>query len=274
MDEKLEILRKYLKDLGTAAVAFSGGADSAFLLKTAHDVLGDNAVAVTVKSCLCPESEIIGAREFCEKYGIRLIIVDTDPLNIEGFAENPPNRCYICKRDLLGKIKDAAARAGITNIAEGSNADDDGDYRPGMLAVRERGVLSPLKEAGLTKAEIRALSKMEGLPTWNKPSAACLASRIPYGEKITAGTLNTIDRAERYLHDKGFGQLRVRVHGTLARIELQKTEFNKILAISDDVTAYFKELGFKYISLDLRGFRTGSMNEALDTDAARLITQK
>ena len=263
MNEKYEFLKNYLKNLGSAAVAFSSGVDSTFLLKTAHDVLGDNVIAVTAKSCSFPGRELNEAEEFCKNNGIRHIVVESEELTIEGFSENPPNRCYLCKRELFAKMKNAVADFGITNIVEGSNTDDDGDYRPGLIAVKEHGVLSPLREANLSKAEIREMSKKMGLPTWDKQSFACLSSRFPYGEEITEEKLIMVDKAEQYLLDCGFHQLRVRIHGKVARIELQKDEFGRLLEIADDVTKYFKEVGFTYVSMDLQGYRTGSMNETL-----------
>ena len=263
MNEKHEFLKKYLRNLGSVAVAFSSGVDSTFLLKTAHDVLGDNVIAVTAKSCSFPKRELGEAEEFCKKNGIRHIIVESEELAIDGFAKNPPNRCYLCKKELFEKMKKAVSELGITNIVEGSNTDDDGDYRPGLIAVKEHGVLSPLREADLSKAEIRELSKEMGLPTWEKQSFACLSSRFPYGEEITEEKLIMVDKAEQYLLDRGFHQLRVRIHGTVARIELQKDEFQKIMEIADDVTAYFKKIGFTYVAMDLEGYRTGSMNETL-----------
>ena len=263
MNDKLEFLKNYLKDLGSVAVAFSSGVDSTFLLKVAHDVLGDNAIAVTAQSCSFPKRELTEAEEFCRQNGIRHIIVESEELDIDGFSKNPANRCYLCKSELFTKMKKAVAQLGIKNIAEGSNTDDNGDYRPGLIAVKEHGILSPLREADLSKTEIRELSKGMGLPTWEKQSFACLSSRFPYGEEITEEKLIMVDKAEQYLLDRDFHQLRVRIHGTVARIELQKNEFSKLLEIADDVTAYFKEVGFTYIALDLQGYRTGSMNETL-----------
>ena len=263
MERKLEKLKEYLKSMGSVAVAFSGGVDSTFLLKVAHDVLGDNTVAVTVDSCLFTERDMREAKEFCQKEGIKQNIIDIEPLRIDGFAQNPPDRCYICKREFFKKIREAVSKMGIENIAEGSNTDDIGDYRPGMVAVREMGIKSPLKDVNLGKNEIRILSKEMGLKTWSKPSYACLASRFVYGEEITKEKLAMVDKAEQFLRDMGFRQVRVRVHDNLARIEISPEEFEKMISASDKVYSYLKKLGFAYVSLDLKGYRTGSMNETL-----------
>lgn len=260
MDKKLKILKEYIHSLGSVAVAFSGGVDSTFLLKVAHGVLGNNAVAVTVRSCLVPEREIAEAEALCKTEGIKQLIVRYDPLAVPGFADNPPERCYLCKSRIFEEIKKVVAPLCIENIAEGSNVDDEGDYRPGMRAVAEHGILSPLRYAGLTKTEIRALSARVGLATAYKPSLACLASRIAYGDTITEEKLRMTEAAEEYLHSLGFGQLRVRLHGSLARIELMPEEINRMAEHRDEVYSKLKSLGFDHVSLDLGGYRTGNMN--------------
>lgn len=259
-DNKYKKLKEYIKSLNSAAIAFSGGVDSAFLLKAAHEALGDNVIAVTVKSCLFPERELNEAKSFCEREGIRHIIIEAEELKIKGFAQNPKNRCYLCKTEMFKKMRSAVSKLGIENIAEGSNMDDNSDYRPGLAAVREQGIKSPLRYAELTKSEIRELSKSMGLETWSKPSFACLASRFVYGEELTEKKLIMVGQAEQYLMDMGFTQVRVRIHGQMARIEIKKEEFEKLIFVSDVIYDYLKSLGFTYVSLDLGGYRTGSMN--------------
>ncbi len=262
-EKKFEELKHYLTSLGAVAIAFSGGVDSTFLLKTAFDVLGENCVAITVRSSSFPERELKEAKEFCEKYGIKQVIVDFDEMKVKGFAQNPPDRCYICKTALFEKMRAAAEKLGIKDIAEGSNVDDDGDYRPGLAAVKEQGIKSPLRYARLNKAEIRELSEKMGLPTWNKPSFACLASRFVYGETITKEKLKMVGKAEQFLLELGFTQVRVRIHGLIARIEIKPEEFSKLIACAPQVNKTLKSLGFTYVSMDLGGYRTGSMNEIL-----------
>ncbi len=265
LQEKYDVLKEYIKSLGSVAVAFSSGVDSTFLLRVAHDVLGDRAIAVTARSSSFPERELSEAVAFAEKNGIVHRIVDSEELEIEGFRENPVNRCYLCKHELFSKMKEIAAQNGYSEVVEGSNMDDLGDYRPGLTAISELGVKSPLRYAELTKEEIRQLSKELGLPTWEKQSFACLSSRFPYGETITPEKLKMVDEAEQLLLDLGFHQVRVRHHGTVARIEIAEDQFPKIMEreIREQIDSRLKEIGFTYVSLDLSGYRTGSMNETL-----------
>ena len=262
---KYDELKKMLKDFGSAAVAFSSGVDSTFLLYAAKEALGDKVIAVSAKSCSFPERELTEAKAFCEAHKIRHIIFESKELEIEGFSENPVNRCYICKHELFEKIIKIAENEGISVILEGSNLDDNGDYRPGLQAVAELGIKSPLRSLGFTKEDIRALSKYLGLPTWEKPSFACLASRFVYGETITKEKLAMVDKAEQMLLDLGFRQVRVRIHGTMARIEVLPDEFEKLISeeIRSQITASFKSFGFTYVTMDLTGYRTGSMNEVI-----------
>jgi uncharacterized protein len=264
--QKLDNLKNNLKLLKKVAIAFSGGVDSCFLLKVASDVLGKDVVAITAHSSTYPERELNEAIEFAKLYSIKHRVINSEELEVEGFSDNPVNRCYLCKNELYKKIKDIAIEEGAHYIIEGSNSDDLGDFRPGMQAVREYGVLSPLQDALMTKDEIRLLSKEMGLKTWNKQSFACLSSRFPYGEKITKEKLQMIDRAEQLLLDLGFSQVRVRFHKDIARIEIRQEQFEKIMASKTREKVYeeFKNIGFMYTALDLKGYRTGSLNEGLE----------
>ncbi len=262
LQKKEQILQEYLKNLRSVLVAFSSGVDSTLLLKEAKQVLGNKVIAVTIKSNLFPDRELNEAIEFCKKEKIKHIIVENNELEIEGFSSNPKNRCYLCKKQLFEKIKKVAEEMKINEVIEGSNMDDIGDYRPGLKAIAELQIKSPLRYANLYKNEIRELSKKLGLNTWNKPSFACLASRIVYGEEISEKKLTTIDKAEQFLLDMGLNQVRVRIHKDIARIEVLPNEIEKIAQKEnrERISKAFKEYGFSYITLDLDGYRSGSMN--------------
>ena len=265
---RYEELKKYIESLGSVAVAFSGGVDSTFLLYAAHAALGSRCVAVTASSCSFPKRELDAAEHFCEGLGVRHFVIESEELNIEGFRQNPPDRCYLCKHELFGEIIALARENGIACVCEGSNLDDNGDYRPGLRAVAELGVKSPLRHCGFSKADIRAVSKELGLPTWDKQSFACLSSRFVYGETISEEKLGMVDRAEQLLLDLGFKQVRVRIHGKIARIELLPEDFGRFMQEKVRLFVYkeFKSYGFSYVTLDLLGYRTGSMNETLDKE--------
>ena len=260
IEEKYEALKIYLRELDSVAVAFSSGVDSTFLLKVAHDVLGDRAIAITAVSNFFPNRERDDAQTFCADEGIRQLIFEVNQLEINGVKDNPPDRCYRCKRALFERIKEIAFDNGIEHVVDGSNVDDVGDYRPGMKALVELNIISPLKHVGLSKHEIRVLSKELGLQTWDKPSFACLASRFVYGETISEEKLSMVERAEQFLLERGFRQVRVRIHDRLARIEIEPEEFDRLMKLRAELTKIFKAIGFQYVTLDLQGYRTGSMN--------------
>jgi uncharacterized protein len=264
-EEKYQRLQQILKDMEGVLVAFSAGVDSTFVLKVAHDVLGEKVLAVTARSVTYPLAELEEAKQLASSLGVRHLIVESKEINVPGFSNNPPNRCYYCKTELYDILTEIARRENIPYIVDGTNYDDIQDYRPGMKATAEHGVRSPLKEAGLTKEEIRHLSRELGLPTWDKPSFACLSSRFPYGDKITVEKLQMVEAAENFLRQFKFKQLRVRHHDKIARIELTKEDMVRVVTtdIGDKIVAKFKELGYTYVTLDLQGYRTGSMNEVL-----------
>ncbi len=266
LNAKREKLKKVFEAMGKVLVAFSGGVDSSLLLKMAIRGPRKRERSRSHRTLsLYPERELTTAKSVAGALGVRHRLIESNELEIEGFSANPPNRCYHCKRELFGKLVDMAKREGMRFIVEGSTLDDEKDHRPGRAAVRELGVRSPLQEAQLTKEDVRALSRALGLPTWDKPSFACLASRFPYGEEITPEGLKRVDEAEEFLFSLGFKQVRVRHYGNLARIEVLREEMNRLMdpELRDNVVSRLKKIGYTYVTVDLQGFRSGSMNEVL-----------
>ncbi|MFC1461346.1 ATP-dependent sacrificial sulfur transferase LarE [Verrucomicrobiota bacterium] len=262
---KLSALQEYLKNLGTLVIAFSGGVDSTFLVKVAHDVLGERCIAVTACSETYSSRERKEAVVLAQQFGFPHRVIDTSELAIPSFTENPPDRCYHCKTELFKTLRDIAKAEGFEHVADGSTADDISDFRPGRRAAAEQHVCSPLLEVGLGKEEIRLLSSDMGLPTWNKPSFACLASRIPYNDPITQEKLRQVDLAEEHLLGLGIHQCRVRHHGPVARIEVSADDFSRITSeLRQGIISRFRSIGFSYVTLDLSGYRSGSMNEVLN----------
>lgn len=265
LSEKLNSLKHILSEMGSVLVAYSGGADSTFLLKMASSVLGDRAIAVTASSETYLPRELEEARKNAKLLGVKHIVINTNELDNENFAANPPERCYFCKQELFSKLLAIAKQYGLNTVADGSNYDDLSDFRPGMTAGSELGIRSPLKEAMLTKADIRTLSREMNLSTWDKPSTPCLSTRFPYGTRITKEKLSRVERAEQLLAELGIRQLRVRVHEDMVRIEVPKEEMHRLIEedVSNKIVERFKSLGYTYITLDLQGYRMGSMNESL-----------
>ncbi len=268
--KKYSRLLEIVRSMESVVIAYSGGVDSTFLVKAAHEALGangkgDKLLAVTARSSTYPESEFNQAVEQVKEIGAPHRVIDSEELDIPGFADNPPDRCFHCKGELFGILDGIAKKEGYKFVCDGSNLDDTNDYRPGRDAAKKLGVRSPLIEAEMTKDDIRRHSKRLGLPTWDKPAAACLASRFPYGEKITADKLNRVEKAEEILKEAGFKQVRVRHHEGIARIELNKAQIGEFIShpAHDAIVKKIKELGFTYVTLDLEGYRTGSLNDLL-----------
>jgi len=260
LKERLERLRGLLAEFERVAVAYSGGVDSTLVLKVAHDVLGDNVLAVTAVSASMPHYERSAAEDVAREIGVRVAWVQTHEVGDERYVANPPNRCYFCKTDVYDELLKAAAREGFALLLDGTNADDVGDVRPGRKAAREHGVRSPLQEVGFTKEEIRLAARELGLPNWNLPSAPCLSSRVPYGTRITPEVLGQIGRGEWVLRERGFREVRVRHHGTVARLEVPISDFERVLAMREEIVAALKDAGYTFVALDLSGLKSGSLN--------------
>ena len=265
VEDKLSKLKEIVSKLESVVVAFSGGVDSTLVAKVCYDTLRDNSMAVTARSETYPDFEFKESQKLAREIGIKHLVVDTSELAIEGFANNPPERCYFCKTELFGKLKQIAKEHGFLNVADGANLDDTQEFRPGLKASKELNVRSPLKEAGLKKEDIRKVSKLLNLPNWNKPAYACLSSRFPYGQSITEEKISMVSEAETYLRGLGLIQFRVRHHETIARIEILPEDIHILTnsPVREELTVKFKKIGFTYVTLDLEGYRSGSMNEIL-----------
>ena len=272
LQAKYDHLCNLITEAGSAIIAFSGGVDSTFLLKVCVDKVGEKVLAITARSETFPERELQEAKTLAGLIGGNHLIIDTKELEAPGFSSNPPHRCFLCKSELFSKLKQIAREHGIPWVFDGSNADDVGDFRPGRQAARQLGIRSPLEEAGLGKKEVRTLSRMLNLPTWDKPAFACLSSRFPYHTEITEQALRQVEDAEDFLWNLGMREFRVRHHDTMARIELGVKELSLFFESGrwNEIVQYFKSLGYKYVTLDLEGYRTGSMNETLTKDQMSL----
>ena len=269
---KVSELKKSLKEMESVIVAYSGGVDSTLMLQLAYETLGDKSIGITAVSASMPEQEKFEAESIAKQIGVRYEVITSHETDDAQYLQNAPDRCFFCKSDLYDRLIDYAKENGYKYIVDGTNADDAGDHRPGRQAASEHGVRSPLLESGITKDEIRILAQNYELPNWDKPAAACLASRVPYGTMITIPMLGQIEKAELTLREMGFRQLRVRHHDQVARIEIEATEFVNVLEKRNEIVTKFKEIGYVYVTLDLAGFRSGSMNEVLKTNGRRQTT--